>query len=132
MFATFACVNLLGWMMEVKNCPRNGCICINTLSDCVAEDVETTSDFTACYDFPSTGWASSCLIVCKIRVQEYIDAVSLDPFVALSLFLTSQAITINDILCPDDPIIQYLYTLALYKGIKFGLEIKIYNLKTTH
>jgi hypothetical protein len=89
-------------------------ICTDTLSDCVAKDVKT-SDFPACYDFPSTGWACNCLIVCKARVQEYIDTMPLDPFVALSLFLTSWAITINGILYPDDPTIQYLYTLALQR-----------------
>ncbi|KAL7333821.1 hypothetical protein PS15p_202682 [Mucor circinelloides] len=80
-------------------------ICTNTLSDCVAKAVEEATDFPACYSFPSTGWASRWLIVSKPCVQECIDTMPLGPFVALGLFLASQAATINDMLCPDDPII---------------------------
>ncbi|KAI9365598.1 hypothetical protein BD770DRAFT_335997 [Pilaira anomala] len=36
----------------------------------------------------------------------------LNPFIALILFLTSRELTINCSLYPDDPTIQYLYTLA--------------------
>ncbi|ORE03471.1 hypothetical protein BCV72DRAFT_233037 [Rhizopus microsporus var. microsporus] len=41
--------------------------------------------------------------------------IALNPFVALGLFLTSHATDINDIACPNDPTVQYLYTLALQK-----------------
>ncbi|KAG2201846.1 hypothetical protein INT47_004403 [Mucor saturninus] len=86
-------------------------ICTDTLSDSVAKDVKT-SDIPACYDFPSTGWACNCLISCNRRVLEYTDTMPLNPFIALILFLTSRELTINCSLYPDDPTIQYLYTLA--------------------
>ncbi|EPB82505.1 hypothetical protein HMPREF1544_10758 [Mucor circinelloides 1006PhL] len=65
-------------------------ICTNTLSDCIAKAVEEATDFPACYSFPSTGWASRCLIVSKPRVQECIDTILLDPFVALIQVLENQ------------------------------------------
>ncbi|KAI9273213.1 hypothetical protein EDC94DRAFT_644492 [Helicostylum pulchrum] len=87
-------------------------ICTDTLSsDSVAKDVKT-SDIPACYDFPSTGWACNCLIVCERRVPEYTDTMPLNPFIALISFLTSRKLTINCSFYPDDPTIQYLYTLA--------------------
>ncbi|KAI9476334.1 MAG: hypothetical protein EXX96DRAFT_507466 [Benjaminiella poitrasii] len=86
-------------------------ICTDTLSDSVAKDVKT-SDIPACYEFPSTGWACNCLIVCKRRVLEYTDTMPLNPFIALTLFLTSRELTKNCSLYPDDPTIQYMYTLA--------------------
>ena len=73
------------------------------------------SNFPGCYEFPDKGWANSCLILCKIRVQEHIGTMPINTFIALGLFLTSRAIDINDTLCPNDPTIQYLYSLALQR-----------------
>ena len=89
-------------------------ICTGTLSECVAKDL-MISNFPGCYEFPDKGWANSCLILCKIRVQEHIGTMPINTFIALGLFLTSRAIDINDTLCPNDPTIQYLYSLALQR-----------------
>ncbi|OBZ80955.1 hypothetical protein A0J61_10996 [Choanephora cucurbitarum] len=86
-------------------------ICTDTLSDSVAKEVKTR-DIPACYDFPSTGWASDCLIVCKRRVLEYTDTMPLNPFIPLTLFLTSRELTRNCLIYQDDPTMQYLYTLV--------------------
>ncbi|ORE11500.1 hypothetical protein BCV72DRAFT_284144 [Rhizopus microsporus var. microsporus] len=89
-------------------------VCTDALSDYVAKNVKS-SNIPSCNDFPSTGWASRCLIVSKACIQESIDTIPVDPFVALNLFLTSRAVTINDTLYADDYTIQFLYILTLKK-----------------
>lgn len=91
-------------------------ICTNAVSDRVAGVVET-SDVSACDTFPSTGWASRCLIAFRRRVQEHVDNTPLEPFVALCLFLTTQAITINNPLCP-----AYTTDLRVYLIQRMGIS----------
>ncbi|KAI9009953.1 hypothetical protein CLU79DRAFT_710911 [Phycomyces nitens] len=87
-------------------------ICTKTLSYCVLKNVKTRK-LCGCYEFPSTGWASNCFFLFQTRVVEYANILPLDLSIALGLFMTSRAKTINEATCADDPKVQYLYTLAL-------------------
>lgn len=86
-------------------------LCTDTLSDSAAKDIHT-GNIPGCYGYPSAGWACNCLFVCKRRVLEYTDTMPLNPFIALTLFLTGRELTKNCSLYQDDPTMQYLYTLA--------------------
>lgn len=66
-----------------------------------------------CFSYPCDAWANEHLVVCSSSVDWYLLPVTLDPFVALGLFITQGTTSIMDMLRNDDDTNKLLFRLAV-------------------
>lgn len=87
--------------------------CIDTVAESIEKKFKNSIRLPCCATIPCDFWAAECLILSKKTIKQHINIEgSLNPLIALGMFLKYQASAITLLPRCEDPTLIFLYEIA--------------------